>query len=138
MTVRISTDPADVDLDVVAAYLGEESYWARGRSREVVERSIEGSLVVVTALDPDDRMLGFGRVVGDGATFAWLADVFVLAEARGRGIGAAIVDVALGAPGVAGVKRVLLATADAHELYARFGFRSLADPGRWMAVERLP
>lgn len=136
MTVRISIDPADVDLDVVAGFLGREAYWAIGRSRDVIERSLEGSVVVVSALESDGAMVGFARVVGDGATFAWLADVFVLPEARGRGIGAAVVEAALAAPAVMDVKRVVLATADAHGLYARFGFEPLAESERWMTVER--
>lgn len=136
MTVRISTERTDVDLDVVVEYLSRESYWAAGRSRDVIERSIEGSAVVVSALDTDGRLVGFARLVTDGATFAWLADVFVLPEARGSGVGGALVDAAVTAPEVATVKRILLATADAHELYSRFGFEPLGEPARWMALTR--
>ncbi len=135
MTFTISTDRADVDLEVVVDFLTGHAYWAVGRSRAVIERSIEGSAVVVSAHD-DGGMVGFGRMVTDGATFAWLADVFVLPHSRGRGIGRAVVDVALRAPEVVDVKRVLLATADAHDLYRRFGFERLSEPDRWMAITR--
>ena len=135
MTFTISTDRADVDLDVVAEFLGAQAYWALGRPRDVIERSIAGSAVVVSAHD-DAGMVGFGRVVSDEATFAWLADVFVLPRGRGRGIGRALVETAVGAPQVAGVKRVLLATADAHDLYRRVGFEPLSEPDRWMAITR--
>jgi len=129
---RISTDRSMVDLDAVHRFLSEESYWATGRSREIVERSIEHSPLVVGAYR-DGRQIGFARMVTDLATFAWLCDVFVLDEARGSGVGIAVVRTIVEHPAVAGIKRQMLATADAHGLYACFGYEPLADPTRWMA-----
>ena len=129
---RLSDDPAEVDIDVVASYLAEESYWAAGRTREVVERSIAHSAVVISAFAPSGEQIGFARVVSDRATFAWLADVFVLDPHRGKGLGVALVETAVDHLRVAGVKRHVLATADGHDLYARFGFEAMAEPEKWM------
>jgi N-acetylglutamate synthase-like GNAT family acetyltransferase len=133
---EITTDPARIDLDLLHGFLSEEAYWSRGVSREVVERSIEHSLNFVL-LRGDDQV-GFARVVSDYATFAWLADVFVLDEHRGRGLGTWLVETALSHPDVQGLRRWILATGDAHGLYARFGFASVADDSRFMVVEKGP
>lgn len=129
----LSTDPSLVDLDVVHRYLSEESYWAAGRSRDLVERSLANSAIVVGAYAADGAQVGFGRMVTDLATFAWFADVFVLPQHRGHGLGQAITRVAVEHPGVSGIKRQMLATRDAHTLYARFGYESLPNPEFWMA-----
>lgn len=130
---EISTDPTRIDLDVVHRFLSEEAYWAKGRSREVVERSIEHSLCFGAYLDGEQA--GFARVVTDRATFAWLADVFVLPEHRGRGLGKRLVQAALGHPELDGVYRWFLGTADAHDLYRRYGFRELQRAERFLAIE---
>jgi GNAT superfamily N-acetyltransferase len=132
---EISTDPARLDIGLIHRFLSEESYWAKGRAREVVERSLEHSIVFGAYLD--GRQVGFARVVTDRATFAWLADVFVVAEHRGHGVSKQLVEAALGHPELGDVYRWLLGTADAHELYRRFGFRELERVGRFMAIERL-
>jgi GNAT superfamily N-acetyltransferase len=130
----ISDDCARLDLDVIYNFLNESSYWARGRSRERVERSVEHSLPF--GVYRDGRQVGFARVVTDYATFAWLADVFVLDTERGRGVGKWLVETIVSHPELRGVRRWLLATRDAQELYSRFGFRDLRDsPLGWM--ERL-
>jgi GNAT superfamily N-acetyltransferase len=126
---RITTDPAQVDLEVVHGFL-TTSYWAAGVSRERVERSIAGSIPF--ALFEDDRQVGFARVISDGATFAWLADVFVLADHRGHGLGQWLVATILEHPELQGLRRWSLATRDAHSLYERYGFRRLSDPDRMM------
>lgn len=128
---RISTDPSLVDVDVVHRFLSEESYWAVGQARDVVERSIEHSPLVVGAYR-EGRQVGFARMVTDLTTFAWLCDVFVLDEARGSGVGVAMVRTVVEHPAVVGIKRQFLATADAHGLYARFGYEPLTEPERWM------
>lgn len=128
---RISTDPSLVDVDVVHRFLSEESYWAVGRARDVVERSIEHSPLVVGAYR-EGRQVGFARMVTDLTTFAWLCDVFVLDEARGSGVGVAMVRTVVEHPAVVGIKRQFLATADAHGLYARYGYVPLTEPERWM------
>lgn len=131
----ISTDPDRIDLDVVHRWLSEESYWAEGRSRDTVVRSVAGSLNF-GAYTRDGSMAGYARVVTDEATFAWICDVFVLDEHRGRGLGKAMMDAVMEHPGLDGMQRMLLATADAHSLYARYGFEPMGDPeGKWMIKE---
>jgi GNAT superfamily N-acetyltransferase len=131
----VSTDRARLDLDRVSGWLAQESYWAEGRPREVVERSIRHSLCF-GLYDAEGAQLGFARVVTDCTTFAWLCDVFIDASARGRGLGSWLVGCALEHPDLAGVRRWMLATRDAHEVYARLGFRPLNGVERWMAIER--
>jgi GNAT superfamily N-acetyltransferase len=128
----ISTDPARVDVGAVHQWLSEESYWAAGRSIDTQRRAIEHSALVVGAYDAAGAQVGFGRMVTDLATFAWLADVYVVATARGTGVGTAMVRTIVQHPDVATVARQLLATRDAHDLYARFGFERLTEPDRWM------
>lgn len=126
----ISTDRTRLDLEVVHDYLSNQSYWAVGRSLETIRRSIENS--VSFGLYEGDKQVGFARVVTDYATFAWVADVFVLESARGRGLGTWLVEVILAHPDLRGFRRWTLATKDAHELYRKFGFSELKRPERWM------
>ncbi len=126
----ISTDRARLEIEVVHDYLSNSSYWAAGRPLEIVQRSIEHSLPF--GLYRGDRQVGFARVITDYATFAWLADVFVLDEFRGQGLGKWLVDVIISHPELQGFRRWVLATKDAHELYRRVGFAELKRPERWM------
>jgi len=128
--LRISTDPADLDLDWLVPALSERAYWALGRSRTVIERSVAGSLVFSALVG--GRQVGFARVVTDEATFAWICDVFVDESARGRGVGKRLMAAIVGDPRLQGLRRMMLATQDAHGLYAGFGFEPLAEPGMWM------
>ena len=122
---RISDDSADVDVAVVHDFLAE-SYWARGIPRETIERGIAHSLPFSLFLE--GRQIGFARVVTDRATFAYLADVFVIGAHRGRGLGTWLVATVLAHPELQGLRRWLLVTRDAHELYRPFGFTEIADP----------
>ena len=131
---EISTDPARLDLDVIHGYL-REAYWSPGVPRDVVERSIARSLCF-GLYAPNCAQAGFARVVTDGATFAWIADVFQLEPHRGRGLGVWLMETVLAHPDLQGLRRILLATKDAHELYERFGFVPLPTPERWMSVLR--
>ena len=133
-----SADPARIDRDRVHRWLSEESYWARGRSREKQEAAIDGSrnYGVYEAAGPTgggDVQLGYARIVTDEATFAWLCDVFVDASARGRGVGKTLIAGIVADLEPLGLTRLALATADAHGLYARYGFAPLADPSMWMS-----
>ena len=119
--VVLDDDPARVDLDVVWAYLSTEAYWGRWRSRDDVERQVRGAWRVVGAYLADGAMVGFARAVSDGVALAYLADVFVLASARGQGLGRELVRVMVD-DGPGSAYRWLLHTADAHGLYERFGF----------------
>jgi GNAT superfamily N-acetyltransferase len=130
---EISTDRARLDLDVIHRFLSTEAYWSPGVAREVVERSVEESMPF--GIYRGDEQVGFARVVTDKATFAWLADVFVLSEHRGRGLSKLLVGTILEHPELRGLRRWMLGTADAHELYRRFGFSELRDVGRFMALE---
>jgi GNAT superfamily N-acetyltransferase len=118
---ELDDDPARLDLDAVHAFISGESYWGRGRSRELVARAVEGSQRVV-GLYRGAEQVGFARAVSDGATVAYLADVYVLEPYRGRGLGVALVrELVEGGP--LGELHWLLHTADAEELYERLGFQ---------------
>jgi GNAT superfamily N-acetyltransferase len=131
VTFRVSTDPGDVDVDVVAAFLHDEAYWSLGRPRDVVERSLAASRVF-TLVAEDGMMAAFARVVTDGVTFGWICDLFVVAEHRGRGLGHQLADAIVTDPELSGIKRLMLATEDAHGVYADVGFTPLVAPTRWM------
>jgi len=129
----ISTDPSRLDVEGLHRFLSEEAYWSPGVSREVVERSIENSLNFGLYLR--DEQVGFARVVTDYSTFAWLADVFVLEPHRSRGLGKWLVETVLSHPDLTTLRRWILATADAHGVYSRFGFRPATDDSRFMVLE---
>lgn len=134
MSLRISDQPADIDLDVVHGFLSTEAYWCRGVPRVVLEKAIAHSLCFSALLD--GSQVGFARVVTDRATYAYLCDVFVLPDARGRGVSKAMMDAITAHPELQGLRRFGLATADAHDLYARYGFEPLAKPERFMEIYR--
>ena len=129
--MEISTDPERLDLNVIHGFL-ETSYWAKGRRRGVVERAIKNSLCF--GVYENGRQIAFARVVSDRAVFAYLMDVFVLPECRGRGISKALMRTIVEHPDLQNLRVFLLATSDAQGLYSQFGFRPLAEPGNWMAV----
>jgi GNAT superfamily N-acetyltransferase len=127
--ITIDTDQNRLDLKTIHEFL-TNSYWARGVPMEIVERSIRGSLCF--GLYDGDQQVGFARVISDYATFAYLADVFVVASHRGRGLGKTLMATIVAHPSLQGLRRWLLATRDAHDLYAKFGFAPLAAPDRFM------
>ena len=127
---RISADPAQLDIAAIHSFLSRRSYWAMGRSLKAVKRSIEHS--VTFGIYRGGTQVGFARVVTDYSTFAWLADVFVLEEFRGLGLGKWLVDEVITHPELQGLRRWLLATRDAHGLYRRVGFTELENPQIWM------
>ena len=129
----ISTDRERLDLRAIHAFLAEQSYWARGVSRATVEKSIANSLPF--GAYRDGAQVGFARMVTDYATFAWLADVFIVPGERGSGLGKALISFVMGHPDIRGVRRQLLATRDAHGLYSRFGFEPLERTERFMVIE---
>lgn len=129
-SLRIGTDKRELDVDAIHRFLATEAYWSRGIPRATVERAIAGSLCFGGYLD--GRQVAFARVVTDGATFAYLADVFVLAEHRGHGYARALVAAVMAHPELQGLRRFMLATADAHALYAKFGFAPSTRPERLM------
>jgi len=128
----VSADPARLDLDVIHRYLSEESFWAAGIPRDVLERAIAGSLCF-GAYD-GGKQVGFARVVTDSATFAYLCDVFVLEPYRGRGLAKWLMECVIAHPSLQGLRRFVLVTKDAHGLYQKFGFMPLADPSGYMHI----
>lgn len=125
----VSTDPARFDRAAIHAFL-TGSYWAEGISQEIVDRSIDGSLAF--GLLEESRQIGFARVVTDRATFAYLADVYVVESHRGRGLGRWLVDCVTAHPDLRGLRRWSLVTRDAHALYRPLGFEALSAPERHM------
>jgi len=128
--LQISDAPEAVDLDVVHRFLAEQSTWARGIPRAVVERAVANSLCF--SAREAGRFVGFARVVTDRATYAWLCDVFVVDEARGRGISSALMQAVCAHPELQGLRRFTLATSTAPWLYEKYGFAALAKPEIWM------
>ena len=127
----ISTDKERLNVELVHEFL-KDSYWASGIPEEVVRRSIENSLVF--GVYTGEEQVGFARVVTDYATFAYLADVFVLEAHRGRGLAKWMMEVITSHPRLQGFRRWMLATSDAHELYRRFGFAELERPEIFMEI----
>ncbi len=132
--VAFSFDAARLDRDVIHRFLSDEAYWSLGISRATVDRSIDHSLSIGAYRDV--QQIGFARLVTDRATFAYLADVFVLPHERGRGIAREMVRTLMAHEDAQGLRRVLLFTADAHALYRDFGFAPLAKPERAMEIVR--
>lgn len=132
----VSDDPTRLDLDLIHRFLSEESYWAEGRPRDIVERSIANSINL--GLYEGERQLGLARVITDRATFAWVCDVFILPEGRGHGLGTWLMECVVGHPELKGLRRIMLATRDAHEVYRRVGFSELPDPSKFMVRYETP
>lgn len=132
-TLELSTDPARLQREVIHAYLAR-SYWAEGIPRAVVERSLDGSLTF--AAYEAGAQVAFARVVTDGATFGYLADVFVLESHRGRGLSRLLMEEVMRHPDLTGLRRMVLCTRDAHGLYEKFGFVPPARPQIYMEKHR--
>ena len=132
---RISTDRAELDLERVHRFLSTEAYWSRGIPRETVERAIAGSLCFGGYVEGAGQV-AFARAITDGATFAYLADVFVLPEHRGLGYSKQLVAAIMAHPQLQGLRRFMLATSDAHGLYGYYGFTAPAHPQTLMEVLR--
>jgi len=126
---EISTDPSRIDIPLVHRFL-TSSYWAKGIPETTVRRSIEGSLCF--GVYRGSRQVGFARVISDYATFAYLADVFVVEDFRGRALAVWLMQCIVDHPELQGLRRWSLVTRDAHRLYRKFGFRELSAPERWM------
>jgi GNAT superfamily N-acetyltransferase len=131
---EISTDRARLDAALIHQWLSQDAYWALGRGREKQDLAIAGSLNFGVYDTASDAQLGYARVVTDLATFAWLCDVYVAPDARGKGLGTALAAAVRDHLAPYGLRRILLATADAHAVYAKVGFAPLATPEKWMAL----
>ena len=133
--LRISTDRGELDVDLVHRFLCEEAYWSRGIPRATVERAIAGSLCFGGYVEGAGQV-AFARVTTDGATFGYLADVFVLPAQRGRGYGKRLMEAVMAHPQLQGLRRFMLATGDAHGLYAQYGFAAPTRPQTLMEILR--
>ena len=131
--VEISCDKDRLDIEAIHAFL-EHSYWSPGISIDIVRRSISNSLCF--GVYHGSRQIGFARVVTDQATFAYLADVYLLETYRGRGFAKKLLQFVMAHPDLQGLRRFMLATRDAHSLYRRFGFDSVMNPERLMEILR--
>ena len=127
----ISTEKEKLDIDLIHSFLNR-TYWAEGISKETIRRSIEGSLCF--GVFENDKQVGFARMITDKATFAYLADVFIIEEYRGRGLSKWLMQVIMSHPDLQGLRRMILATKDAHGLYKQFGFTPLINVDRWMHI----
>ena len=127
---EIDTNRKRFDLNLIHTFLSKQSYWATGRSLATIERSIRNS--VAFGIYEGTKQVGFGRAITDYATFAWIADVFVIEEYRGLGLAKWLMETMISHPRLQGFRRWVLATKDAQELYRRFGFAELKKPERWM------
>ena len=127
----ISTEKEKLDIDVIHSFLNS-TYWAEGISKEIIRRSIEGSLCF--GVFENNRQVGFARMITDKATFAYLADVFIIEEYRGRGLSKWLMEVIMSHPDLQGLRRMVLVTKDAHGLYKQFGFTPLINVDRWMHI----
>lgn len=129
---RITTNKSKLNISYIHQYLSTESYWASNIPFETVRKSIEGSLCF--GVFYDDRQVGFARMITDGATFGYLADVFIDESYRGKGLGKWLMDTIMSHPELQGFRRIMLATRDAHGLYAKSGFTPLTFTERWMHI----
>ncbi len=134
---RLSEDLNDLDLDRVVHWIGTDAYWAKGRTRELIERSFANSFPVGLYAS-DGQQAAVARIVSDRATFAWLCDVYVDPDHRGLGLGTSLANWAVDWAERHGVKRIMLATLDAHEVYAKAGFGPMGHPERWMEIDTRP
>ena len=122
----ISTDKSKLNISLIHEFLDKRSYWAKGRSLATVQKSIENSLCF--GVYKDNEQVGFARVATDYAVFAWIMDVFIIEEYRKQGLGKLLMESILEYPDLQSLKKWGLATQDAHELYKKFGFKSLLHP----------
>jgi len=133
----ISTERSKLDINMIDAFLSKRSYWAKGRSREKIMKSIEMSMCFGVYAD-SGKQVGFARVLTDFAVFAWIMDVFILEEFRRQGLGILLMEAIIDHPDLQGLERWGLGTKDAHGLYEKFGFRKLKNPETKMERTNLP
>jgi len=127
-----SDDPNKIDVNAIHHYLSTESYWAQGISRAVVQKSVENSLCF--GIYKDKKQVGFARWITDKATFAYMADVYILKAYRGQGLSKKLMSLMLFHPDLQGLRRYMLATRDAHGLYAQYGFKAIESAENLMAI----
>ena len=127
---RISTEQSELDFDVIYEFIAN-TYWANNIPKSTLKKAIEHSLCF-GVYDPDNQLVGFARLITDRATFAYLADVFVIESHQGKGISKQLIETIVKHPEVVGLRRMVLATRDAHGLYAQYGFTAIDNPEIFM------
>lgn len=131
---HISTDKSKLNLQIIHKFLSEDSYWSKNIPVEIVKKGIENSLCFGVYFN--DEQVGFARIITDYVSFGYLADVFILPDHRGKGLSKWLMEEIMNYPDIKGLRRIMLATADAHELYRKYGFTTPAKPDRIMEVHR--
>lgn len=130
--IEITTDSSRIDLDFIHSFLSEKSYWAKGIPKELVEKSIQNSMCFSVLFN--EKQIGFARVITDHATFAYIGDVFIDNEFRGKGLSKRLIQFMLEHPDLQGLRRWMLMTWDAQGLYEQFGFSVASRPERVMEI----
>lgn len=131
-TFCISTDKTKLDIDSIHEFLSTKAYWSKNIPKNTVERSIQHSLCF--GVYDEGKQIGFARVITDFSAIAYLGDVYILEEYRGRSLSKWLVETIMSHPELQGLRRWILLTSDAHELYRKFGWKDIADPSKWMEV----
>jgi N-acetylglutamate synthase-like GNAT family acetyltransferase len=132
----ISTNKSKLQIDRIHKFLSQEAYWCIGVPKSVVEKAIEGSLCFGVYDESDNTaQIGYARLVTDKATFAWLCDVYIENEYRGEGLSKWLMECLLAHPELQGLRRICLATKDAHKLYEKYGFEVTKSPGNWLEIK---
>lgn len=130
----ISTDKSKLDLEVIHDYLANQSYWSKNIPKERIRKSIANALCF--GIYYKDNQIGYAKVVSDFSTMAYLGDVFVLEDYRGQGLSKWLMETIMSHPELTGLRRWILLTSDAHELYKKFGWQPIASPEKWMEIHR--
>lgn len=130
---NISTDKNKLDIDAIHDFLTNRSYWAKGRSIEKVKCAIDNSLCF-GIYNNADQLIGFARVVTDYIVFAYMMDVFILEDYRGKGLGKKLIDYIIHYPDLQCLRKIMLATSDAHGLYEQYGFKRIENADMFMEI----
>ena len=128
----ISTDKSKLDIDSIHEFLSTQAYWCLNIPKDKVQTAIENSLCFGVYLH--EKQIGFARIISDFSTIAYLGDVYILEEFRGKGLSKWLVEIIMNHPNLQGLRRWILLTGDAHELYRKFGWTDIADPTKWMEL----
>lgn len=130
----ITTDKSKLDINVIHRYLSGESYWSKDIPIERIQKSIENALCF--GVYHNDQQIGYAKVVSDFSTMAYLGDVFILEDYRGQGLSKQLMETIMSHPELQNLRRWILLTADAHELYKKYGWQPIASPEKWMEIHR--
>lgn len=128
----ISTDKTKLDVDSIHEFLSTKAYWALNIPKDKVQKTIQNSLCFGVYID--EKQIGFAKIISDFSTIAYLGDVFILEEYRGKGLSKWLIETIMAHPDLQGLRRWILLTGDAHGLYRQFGWTDIAEPSKWMEL----